>query len=139
MVLQKCILIADDDFEDKELIAEALNEVGMPDCMHFVENGEEVMTYLESLPAAHLPKLVVLDLNMPRLSGSQVLNLIKKDDRFKHITVVMYSTSINPVEKKSCMKAGAHSYVTKPSLYKESLQTAEYFKNLCMEAAQAVK
>lgn len=136
MLEQKSILIADDDFEDKELIAEALNEVGMPDTMQFVDNGEEAINYLESLSADQLPRLIVLDLNMPRLSGSQVLNIIKKDGRFKHITVVMYSTSINPIEKKSCMDAGAHAYVTKPSLYKESLETAEYFKDLCLAGTQ---
>lgn len=48
------------------------------------------------------PCLIVLDLNMPKMSGTQTLSKIKCEENFKHIPVIIYSTSINPVEKEKC-------------------------------------
>lgn len=131
MIEYKCILLADDDQEDRELIADAFAEIGMPDSIHFVEDGEAALGYLEGLSQTDLPSLIILDLNMPKLNGTQTLRALKADHRYKDITVVIYSTSINPLEKEACLLAGAHSYVTKPLLYKESLETARNFQRLC--------
>jgi CheY-like chemotaxis protein len=81
--------------------------------------------------AGHVPNLIVLDINMPKMNGAETLNAIKMDERFKHIPVVIYSTSINPVEKDRCLSLGAHSYMIKPSSLKESLTTAKAFIELC--------
>ena len=74
--------------------------------------------------------MVVLDLNMPRMNGTQTLRHIKKDDRFKNIPVVIYSTSLNNIERDECLSLGAHSYVIKPVTYRDTVATAQKFYDL---------
>jgi CheY-like chemotaxis protein len=130
----KRILLVDDDEEDRMLIQEAFDEIGAPGIAHFEANGEDALSYLERHPDA-LPSLIVLDLNMPRMNGTQTLRHLKSDDRYKHITVIIYSTSVNPVERETCLSLGAHSYVVKPILYQESLSTVAQFHKLALELA----
>ena len=78
-----------------------------------------------------LPCIVVLDLNMPRLNGTETLRLIRANDHLKDISVIIYSTSINPLEKEKCMRLGANDYITKPLSYKESTFTARKLLDLC--------
>ena len=126
------ILLVDDDPEDRAIIDDGFIAVGADGLTHYEENGEMALQYLESsFYAGNLPCLVVLDLNMPRLNGTQTLKAIKRDDRFKKIAVLIYSTSLNPFEKEECMHLGAQAYIIKPISYAESLKTAEYFKDIC--------
>ena len=96
------------------------------------------MEILEAVAAkGHLPCLIVLDLNMPKLNGTQTLQLLKTDSRFKDIPVIIYSTSLNPQERNKCLKLGAHSYVNKPVSFTEGIETAKQFLALCnQELAQ---
>jgi two-component system response regulator len=121
------ILMVDDDPEELTLIEEALLAIGQR--LHYAENGIEALEYLEN--CASLPCLIVLDLNMPKLNGSETLAMLKSHHRFKDIIVVIYSTSVNALEKNKCMKLGAHSYVMKPSTYADTLSTAKRFAELC--------
>lgn len=132
----KPILLVDDDEEDRMLIQDAFSEIGAPDAVHFEANGEEALAYLEQHPGA-LPHLIILDLNMPKMNGTQTLRYLKSDDRYKDITVLIYSTSVNPLERETCLQLGAHSYVIKPTLYQESLDTVRGFYKLSKELARA--
>ena len=126
------ILMVDDDEEDCMLLSDAFEELGYGSCMHYEENGEEAIRYLEQCLAGNtLPGMIVLDLNMPKLNGKQTLQHIKNVDALKAIPVIIYSTSLNPKEKEDCLAMGAHSYVIKPSSYKESVETASSFYTLC--------
>lgn len=131
----KPILLVDDDEEDRMLIREAFDEIGATGDVHFETNGEEAIAYLENHPH-QLPSLIILDLNMPRMNGTQTLRHLKSDERYRDITVIIFSTSINPVERETCLELGAHSYVVKPTLYQESLQTVTQFYNLCKELSE---
>lgn len=133
------ILLADDDFEDRLIIADAFNEIGNGVDVKYVEDGEQVLDYLHPIAdPEHMPALIILDLNMPRLSGTEVLKIVKQSERFAHIPVIIFSTSINEREKEDCLNAGAASYVVKPSKYMESLEIARFFCSFtfCKEDAQ---
>ena len=119
--------MVDDDPEELILIEEALLDVGQK--VHYEENGVEALNYLNS--SEQLPCLIVLDLNMPKLNGTETLVQLKSNDKYKDITVVIYSTSVNNVEKEKCMNLGAHSYLVKPLSYAETLRTAKYLSELC--------
>ena len=124
------ILMIDDDDEDRMLMQDMFSEIGVPNVAHYEESGETALSYLNKLAENELPSVIVLDLNMPRLNGTQVLRLLKDDERFRNITVIIYSTSVNYIEKEQTLKLGAHSYVIKPSSYEECLEKARYFNNL---------
>lgn len=128
----KKILVVDDDEEDRFIIQDGFSEVGAEDIVHFEENGEKALQYLEnSYSHQDLPCLIILDLNMPRLNGTQTLRAIKSDERFNNIHVLIYSTSLNRIEKEQCMLLGAEEYIIKPLTFAESLEKAQYFKNVC--------
>ena len=126
----KKILMVDDDPEDRMLMQDMFKEIGAPGVVHYEESGETALSYLHKLSDGELPSVIILDLNMPKLNGTQVLRLLKTDERFKEITVIIYSTSVNHIEKEQTLKLGAHSYVIKPSSYEECLEKAKYFNNL---------
>ena len=132
----KKILLADDDADDKMIIADAVKLLSDEEVMYFTENGEETLNALnKDYERGELPCLIVLDLNMPRMNGTETLGQIKSDVRFKDIPVIIYSTSINPLEKEKCLLLGAHSYVTKAISFKESMDTAKHFFEFCSNVA----
>lgn len=127
------ILMVDDDEEDRLLLKDTFEELGYGDSVQYEENGERALAYLQqrTKEGATLPCLMILDLNMPKLNGRQTLKLLKTEPAFRHIAVVIYSTSLNPIERDECLALGAHSYVVKPISYKESVDIANKFFALC--------
>jgi CheY-like chemotaxis protein len=126
------ILLADDDVEDKGIMQDAMEMLNATDILVFANNGAHVLELLEmNSDAALKPCLIVLDLNMPRMNGTQTLSILKNNEQFKHIPVIIYSTSINPLEKEKCLLLGADSYITKPISLKESIETAKIFLQFC--------
>jgi two-component system response regulator len=130
MISPKKILVIDDDEEDRMLMHDMFAEIGVPEIAQFEENGEKALSYLEQLEKDALPNVIVLDLNMPKLNGTQVLRILKNDQRFKNITVIIYSTSVNTIEKEETINLGAHSYIIKPISYEECLEKVKYFQQL---------
>ncbi len=126
------ILFVDDDPEDRMIIQDALQMI-KPDVMvSFAENGEQALAALDSaFNTRTLPCLVVLDLNMPKMNGTETLRNIKKNESYNSISVVIYSTSISHLEKEKCMKLGAKAYISKPISFKESKATATQLLELC--------
>lgn len=132
------ILLADDDPEDRMIMEDTFREIQLSEIIHFVENGENILFYLDDIESDNnLPALIVLDLNMPRMNGTQTLKMLKANDRYRHIPVIIFSTSINTIEMNECIKTGASSYVVKPVTYKECLDTAKSFYNFCLSDAKA--
>ena len=131
--MQFCkILMADDDPDDISILEDAIKDLDPHTVLAHVENGRAALDLLnKNYAVGHIPSLIVLDLNMPKLNGSETLKAIKNDERFKGIPVIIYSTSFNPVEKDRCLLLGAHSYMIKPSSLKESVVTAKAFLEFC--------
>jgi CheY-like chemotaxis protein len=109
------ILIGEDDFEDQFILEEYFQDNGVKDVVAFEKNGKKILEYLQQIePDEELPKLIVLDLNMPILNGTQTLFELKQDSRFNKIPVIIYSTSDNDHEKRKCLNFGAEDYLVKP-------------------------
>lgn len=122
------ILVADDDEDDRELIAEALNATGWDHEIRFVADGHEVLGYLRrqdgyaSPSAAPWPTLILLDLNMPRLGGLEVLKQIRADPALQRVPVLVLTTSSDPHEVDAAYRCGANSYVVKPMTHRDLIQ-----------------
>lgn len=126
------ILVADDDADDRAILQDAMLELEAGQVLCFAQNGEDALRMLgKDFNADYKPALIILDLNMPKLNGTETLRRIKSDDRYKTVPVIIYSTSLNPMEKEKCMLLGAHSYITKPVTFKESMDTARSFLAFC--------
>jgi two-component system response regulator len=114
------ILMADDDADDRQMTLEAFGESRLANDLRFVEDGAELMDYLQrrgkySDPAdAPRPGLILLDLNMPKKDGREALREIKADPRLRNIRVVVMTTSKAEEDIVRTYDLGAESYVTKP-------------------------
>jgi len=121
------ILIAEDDADDRFLLQAAFEENGFKDTLHFVENGVEVLDYLNSLQPFEkekkFPRFILLDLNMPKKDGREVLKELKQHPELKKIPVVIFSTTNNEQEMRRCYELGANSYITKPNSFESLLKT----------------
>jgi len=110
------ILLIDDDADDRLIFIDALDEIAAGIECATAKNGLEAIEYLKS--AIAIPSLIFLDLNMPLMNGFQCLEKIKKDERLKHLPVVVYTTSDNPVDKKRSKESGAEMFLTKTPDFK---------------------
>jgi CheY-like chemotaxis protein len=115
------ILICDDDEEDRMLTKAALEQAHISNTLRFVEDGEQVLDYLYQRGAyagetgtAPRPGLILLDLNMPKMSGREALKVIKEDETLRDIPVVVLSTSGLDEDILRSYRLGVNSFITKP-------------------------
>ena len=108
------ILLADDDEDDCMFFREALDELSLCATLKTVNNGVELMNFLEN-NLLNLPQMLFLDLNMPRKSGAECLEEIKQSEKFKHLPVIIYSTSSNIDVMDQLYGKGAQYYIRKPA------------------------
>jgi CheY-like chemotaxis protein len=111
------ILMADDDADDRLMAKEALEVSGLLNEIRFVEDGVELVNYLEQrgkYQDAPRPGLILLDMNMPRKNGREALKELKNHPEFKRIPVVILTTSQSQEDIKLGYDLGASSYITKP-------------------------
>lgn len=115
--MSKLYLLADDDQDDADLFGEALGEIHPPVDFRRVEDGRQVIQYLEASQNKK-PDIIFLDLNMPEINGWQCLAALKNHAEYRHYPVVMYSTSSNSRDKEIAIDLGAIGLLTKPADYK---------------------
>lgn len=111
------ILLVDDDEADVALIRQAFAEHRAPVRLHVTHDGVEALAFLRreaDHAAAPRPDLVLLDLNMPRMNGRQVLAEVKSDSELATIPVVVLTTSEQPADIAASYAGHANAYVTKP-------------------------
>lgn len=112
--------MADDDEDDRLLTQDALAESRVLNDLHFVEDGVELLEYLErrgkfaDKAVSPRPGLILLDLNMPRMDGREALEAIKANPNLKGIPVVILTTSKQEEDMVKGYNLGAASYITKP-------------------------
>jgi CheY-like chemotaxis protein len=132
------ILIAEDDADDRFLLKTAFEENGFTDTLCFVENGVEVLEYLNAAKGGDgnsYPRFILLDLNMPKKDGREVLKELKQHPQLKKIPVVIFSTTNNEQEMKRCYELGANSYITKPNSFESLLKTVAALRSYWMQTS----
>jgi CheY-like chemotaxis protein len=140
-MIKQPILIAEDDADDRYLIQTAFSEIGYPEPIDFVENGIEVFSYLEDIYASNnnhekaLPGFILLDLNMPKKDGREVLKELKQHPVFKKIPVIVFTTTKNEIEIRRCYELGANSYVIKPISFDALLKVVENIRSFWFQTA----
>ncbi len=106
------ILVVDDSAEDIQLLEEAIQEYGLDVELESASDGEQALRRLRN--GQPLPDLVLLDLNMPRRSGREVLAELKQDAGLRALPVIIFSTSSSPFDVEDCYDRHANSYLVKP-------------------------
>ncbi len=115
------ILLAEDNQHDAELTIRELRKHNMANKLVHVKDGEEALdfifgngTYSSRKDSIHFPKVILLDIQMPKVNGIEVLQIIKSDPRTMAIPVVILTSSKENPDVKRCYELGANSYIVKP-------------------------
>ena len=123
------ILLVEDSHQDEWLILRALRKVDLADEIQVVRDGQQALDYLfrngefAARPCPDQPRVILLDLNMPRVGGIGVLKQLRADPRTRLIPVVVLSSSDEERDRLECYENGASSYVQKPLGYTDFAET----------------
>lgn len=112
------VLYAEDDIEDVDTFCDMMLSIDPSvKCLN-TQNGVETIEFLEN--ATVLPDIIFLDINMPTMDGKSCLRNIRRDERFKAIPIIIYTTSDNAKDRELCLQLGANEYVQKPNTIRET-------------------
>jgi len=109
--------MADDDADDRFLVKAAFDDNNISNPVVFFEDGEQLINYLSEKDEENSPLLVLLDLNMPKRDGREVLKLLRSNAGWFAIPIIIFSTSNSPDDVNYAYQNGANCYIIKPSSY----------------------
>jgi len=119
------ILICDDDEDDVYLLRSVMEECEIKNPIVYAKNGLEALEKLRSPDLQNKIGLVLLDLNMPKMDGREVLKAVKSDGLLRRIPVVILTTSSASEDIEKCYSIGANCYITKPASYENFNDTVK--------------
>lgn len=128
---QHHVLWADDDSDDLMLMREAMMAIDHAHKITEAHNGREVLDYLNNIEDPHLfPCLIILDMNMPVLNGRETLAILKSEEKYNSIPVVVFTTSNSEMDRMFCRRFGVEMF-TKPDDFNGHYQTIQQMLNFC--------
>ncbi len=130
------ILLVEDNKGDIGLIEEVFEEAKIRSILHIVEDGEGAILFLHGegkFSGSSRPDIILLDLNLPKKDGREVLREIKKDDNLKNIPVVVLTTSGDEKDIIRAYNLHANAYVTKPLDFDQFIKVVESIGNFWLE------
>lgn len=124
------LVLAEDDDGHAQLIQRNLKRAGVVNRLIRVRDGQEALDLIHGCHASETlpidaPILLLLDINMPRLNGADVLRILKNDPQTSHIPVIMLTTTDDPREVERCYQLGCSVYITKPVRYDAFVEALE--------------
>ena len=128
-------MLIEDNRADVFLMREALEVAEIAASVHVMNDGETAMTYIDKLNAddsGRCPALVLLDLNLPKISGIEVLEYLRRSRKCKHSLVVVVSSSDSIKDRAEAASMGADAYFRKPSGYEAYLRIGEIARDLLL-------
>lgn len=134
MVVQN-ILMADDDADDRFLVQAAFEDNKIKQNILFFEDGEQLLDHLDSSCPQGNTRFILLDLNMPKRDGREVLRTLKSNKNLSMIPIIVFSTSKAPDDINSSYQLGANSYVVKPSSYEHLKEVIQKISDFWLNTA----
>ncbi len=129
---RKQLLLVEDSPQDVELAQIALESSEVRCELRVANDGQEALDYFDRQRA---PDLVLLDLNMPRVGGLEVLRRLKGDARWRHVPVVIFTTSNAQNDRDACAALGADDYIVKPNDIQGLVKTVNALGTRWLDAA----
>ena len=136
-----CIVMAEDDPDDRLLTRRALKKNNIANELHMVEDGEELLDFLHrrgdyAEREGPRPGLVLLDLNMPRMDGREALREIKKDPTLRRIPVIVLTTSEAEQDILESYDLGVNAFVTKPVTFEGLVEALQRLGDFWLEIVE---
>jgi chemotaxis family two-component system response regulator Rcp1 len=120
VVRENVLLYVEDEDAAVFLLETALKEASIPAQLWRVSNGEEALAFLRKIGVyerAPKPDLILLDLNLPRKTGFEVLSEVQHEKDLRDISVIVFTSSSLPADRKKSLALGARRFITKPSSF----------------------
>jgi CheY-like chemotaxis protein len=130
------ILLVEDNEGDIGLIEEVFEEAKIRNKLHIAENGEEAMLFLhgkKKFSGSQRPDIILLDLNLPKKDGREVLREIREDYDLKNIPVVILTTSGNEKDVLRTYDLHANAYITKPLDFNQFIKVIKSIENFWLD------
>ncbi len=125
------ILLIEDDTIETMKLQRTVSKLQLKHSIIEAKNGEEALSLLQA--TNDLPDIILLDLNMPRMSGIEFLKIVKADEKLKYLPTIVLTTSENRADLLECYKIGIAGYIIKPLKYEDyelKLQTVLSYWNI---------
>ncbi|MBC3788366.1 response regulator [Spirosoma utsteinense] len=129
---QPLIYLVDDDLDEHFLLQKIFNRHHTDCTLRYFTDGAELVTHLTHCLDGRLPNLIVLDWNLPVLSGTQVLQLLKQDCQWRGIPVVVRSGSEQENDIKSSYELGAQAFIMKAGNYQQLVNSVTALRYRCL-------
>lgn len=130
------LLLAEDNLPDALLVREAIQAEELPLQVHVTPDGQQALAFIaraEKDPQAPCPQILVLDLNLPRVDGFEVLRRLRASEKFKSMPVLIVSSSDSPDDRSQAARLGAW-YFRKPPSYEEFLKLGGVLKQMLKDS-----
>jgi CheY-like chemotaxis protein len=131
--IKATIYLVDDDPDDQELLIYAFHQVTDNYHLKVVSSGRELIHQLSLLDDGELPCLIVLDYNMPGLTGKDILSYLHNSERYRKIPKIIYTTSDRFSDKTESLQIGAQDFITKSASIEGILNSAKKMLGFCDE------
>ena len=134
------LLLVEDSPADVFLVREAIKEEGLAYDLELADNGEIAITMLDRIDAStetgNLPNLLLIDVNVPRKTGAEVLERLRRSPRCGNVPVVMISSSDSPADRQRAFDLGANEYFRKPSSLAGFMELGKLIRRLFENAGR---
>jgi len=119
------ILLVEDDELDVISFRRSLKQLGSDYELHTAYNGKEALTFLNNCDETMLPGVILLDVNMPKMNGIEFLKILRTDEKLKHISVFIITTSTENSDRVITEELGISGYILKPLNYNDNSKRAD--------------
>lgn len=124
------IIAVEDDADDRMLLDEAFKEIGYEADIKKLADGDFLFDYLSKIDKDLYPSLIVLDNSLPKKTALDILALLKENNDYKHIPVVVYTTMVSPTAKDQLLRAGAFACIQKGTAMEDLVTVAKWFRQI---------
>ena len=133
---QKIIYIADDDEDDRQFLRDAIRKLDLEIKIVEASDGDDLLQLINKENSKDASILILLDMNMPRMTGLEALQTIRLNEKIKHIPAVMISTSSDKELIQEAYETGINAFIKKPNTYDGFLKIAEALQTCFLDFAR---
>jgi len=134
---QKIIYVADDDEDDRLFLSDAIRKLDLEIKIIEVADGDDLLTLIEAENTKDANILILLDMNMPRVTGLEALQVIRANEKIRHIPAVMISTSSDKKLIQAAYETGVNAFIKKPNSYDGFIKIAEALQTCFLDFEEA--
>ena len=124
------ILLVEDDADDREIIDDAFKEIGYEAEVKKFIDGQALLKYLEQIAESIYPSLIVLDNSLPGLDVQRLVSILKKDNRYQSIPVIIYSGTVSLAQRKELMEIGVSAIIEKGNTMQDVVNVVKHLRDV---------